>query len=183
MLYDARYYATYQPMMYAWDQVYWLRFFDNIARRMVETLHPETALDAGCAMGFLVSALLGHGVDAYGIDISEYAIAQVPAWLRGRCKVHSILTPLCSQYSVISCIEVVEHLSIVDGITAIGNLCAHTDRVLFSSTPDDTAGPTHLTVRPPEYWETIFTRNGFHWQRDYDAAYVIPHARLYVAVD
>jgi 2-polyprenyl-3-methyl-5-hydroxy-6-metoxy-1,4-benzoquinol methylase len=181
MSYDARYYANYKPVMYAWDQVYWLRFFDSIARGIVETLHPETALDAGCAMGFLVSALLARGVDARGIDVSEYAIAQVPPWLQGRCTVQSITTPLDSQYNVISCIEVVEHLSVVDGITAIRNLCAHTERVLFSSTPDDMTEPTHLTVRPAAYWETIFNRNGFDWQQDYDASYVIPHARLYVA--
>ena len=34
-----------------------------------------TVLDIGCAKGFLVHALLGEGLDAYGLDVSGYALA------------------------------------------------------------------------------------------------------------
>lgn len=34
----------------------------------------HTVLDWGCAFGFFVKALREHGVDAYGVDISEWAI-------------------------------------------------------------------------------------------------------------
>jgi hypothetical protein len=33
----------------------WLAFFKNIAQQISRQLAPKTALDAGCAMGFLVS--------------------------------------------------------------------------------------------------------------------------------
>jgi 2-polyprenyl-3-methyl-5-hydroxy-6-metoxy-1,4-benzoquinol methylase len=33
-------------------------------------------LEIGCAKGFVVEDLRGFGVDAYGLDISEYAISQ-----------------------------------------------------------------------------------------------------------
>ena len=54
----------------------WLNFFDGIAEKIVQEINPRTVLDAGCAMGFLVEGLRKRGVDAYGIDISEYAISQ-----------------------------------------------------------------------------------------------------------
>jgi SAM-dependent methyltransferase len=41
-------------------------------------------LDVGCAKGFLVKDLLTAGVDAYGIDISEYALMNCPAEVVGR---------------------------------------------------------------------------------------------------
>ncbi|MGQ0805917.1 MAG: hypothetical protein ACT4PI_18940, partial [Actinomycetota bacterium] len=36
---------------------HWLGFFRDLAQRIVDGLAPETVLDAGCAMGFLVEAL------------------------------------------------------------------------------------------------------------------------------
>ena len=55
---------------------HWLGFFDRIAEGIVRDLHPTSVLDAGCAMGFLVEGLRKRGVEACGIDISEYAISR-----------------------------------------------------------------------------------------------------------
>ena len=56
---------------------YWTGFFGTIADKLIAQHHPKTVLDAGCAMGYLVEALRDRGVEAYGIDISEYALSQV----------------------------------------------------------------------------------------------------------
>ena len=46
----------------------------NLARMIVDYLKPSSVLDVGCAYGYVVKELLERGVDAYGFDISEYAI-------------------------------------------------------------------------------------------------------------
>src|SRR5690242_6887663 len=74
--YDAYYYATSCGRPYQRDDV-WLRLFDVIADRIVRELRPQSVLDAGCAMGFLVEGLRRRGVEAFGFDISEYAIKNV----------------------------------------------------------------------------------------------------------
>src|SRR6476661_8245522 len=56
---------------------HWLDFFGKIADAIIRDLRPSSVLDAGCAMGFLVEALRARGVEAWGIDISEYAISKV----------------------------------------------------------------------------------------------------------
>src|SRR6476660_8383941 len=55
----------------------WSRFFGQVADAIVRELRPRTVLDVGCAMGFLVEELRIRGVEAWGIDVSEYAIANV----------------------------------------------------------------------------------------------------------
>jgi len=48
-----------------------------VARDIVDhfSLKPgDRVLDIGCAKGFLVKDLLSEGMDAYGLDISEYAL-------------------------------------------------------------------------------------------------------------
>jgi len=180
--YDARYYAYYKPVPYAWDQFYWLKFFEIIARRIAVTLHPSSALDVGCAVGFLVGALRAQSVYVEGVDISAYAIGQTPVWLRPYCRLASALAPFGRTYDLITCIEVAEHLPASDAPALIANLCQHAPLVLFSSTPDDTAEPTHLNVRPAAYWETLFFEHGFTWRMDYDATFISPQARLYAAI-
>ncbi len=44
----------------------------------------DKVLDVGCAKGFLVKDLLAEGIDAYGVDISEYALQNCEPEVVGR---------------------------------------------------------------------------------------------------
>lgn len=120
-----------------------------------------------------------RGVQAWGMDISEYAIGMVQPELKPYCRVGLILEPLDGRYDMITSIEVLEHLSKDDGSIAIRNMCQHTDMILFTSTPNDFAEPTHLNVQPPEYWVNKFFMNGFVLDINYDASYLTQWAMLF----
>ena len=49
----------------------------------------DKLLDVGCAKGFLVKDLLELGIDAYGIDVSEYAILNCEPEVIGRLQIGS----------------------------------------------------------------------------------------------
>jgi SAM-dependent methyltransferase len=161
----------------------WLSFFGEVADGIVRDLHPSSALDAGCAMGFLVEALRKRGVDAAGVDISEYAISQVHESVAAHCSVASLTEPLPGRYDLITCIEVLEHLPPAETDRAIANLCQAGDRILFSSTPGDYGEPTHLNVQPPETWAAKFAEQGFVRDLDRDFSYLSPWAALYTRQD
>ena len=154
----------------------WLQFFDAIAERIVREIEPRTVLDAGCAMGFLVEALRGRGVEAFGLDISEYAISHVREDLKPYCRVGSVIDPTPRRYDLVVCIEVLEHLSPPDGERAIAQICRATEDVLFSSTPLDYREATHFNVQPPEYWSDLFAAHGYVRDVDFDAAFITPWA-------
>ena len=184
-LFDAYYYAHSCGRPYARDAE-WLRVFGGIADRIAADIFPSSTterprrvLDAGCALGLLVEALVGRGIDAHGIDISEYAIAQADVTVRDRLRVGSLTSPLDGRYDLIVCIEVLEHMPPADARVALANICAHTDDVLFSSSPDDFREPTHLNVQPPEAWAEAFAREGLLRDLEYDASYVTPWAARY----
>jgi len=48
----------------------WLLAFRRIADALLLSLHPRKVLDAGCAMGMLVEALIDRGIEAWGVDTS-----------------------------------------------------------------------------------------------------------------
>lgn len=178
-LFDARYYATgCGPHPYQRDEV-WLNFFGGIADRVVAGIGPATALDAGCALGVFVECLRDRGVDAAGVDVSEYAISRADERVRPFVRAGSITEPFGARYDLITCIEVLEHLPPEQAEGAIANLCAHADDILFSSTPDDTTEPTHFNVQPPAYWDALFASNNFFRDPTFDATFVTPWAARY----
>ena len=137
---------------------------------------PRTVLDVGCAKGFLVEALRDRGVEAFGLDVSEYAIGEVRPDIRSFCRVASATDPLPRRYDLIVCIEVLEHVAAGEGQLAIRNMCRNTDDILFSSTPDDFDEPTHVNVKPRSFWIERFADQGFHLDLEFDAGFVAPHA-------
>ncbi|MGH7611269.1 MAG: glycosyltransferase [Candidatus Dormibacteria bacterium] len=185
-LYGSEYYDVYigsaegsAPPPYQWGEPVWEGFFGRIATELVAQLQPKSALDAGCALGFLVKALRDRGVDAAGLDTSTWAIAQIPAHTASHCRVGSITAELERDYDLIACIEVLEHVSPEEAEQAVANLCRHSKAVLFSSTPEHFEEVTHINVRPPDYWAALFARHRFYRDWDFDAGFVSPHAVLF----
>jgi 2-polyprenyl-3-methyl-5-hydroxy-6-metoxy-1,4-benzoquinol methylase len=177
-LYDEDYFRSHCGLPYRRGDARWEEFFGRIADAIVAGLRPQTVLDAGCAIGFLVEALRERSVDAFGFDISEYAIEQVPAELEPYVWVASITDPIEQSYDVIVCIEVLEHLPEAHGAQAVANLCDHAGAVLFSSTPEDVTEATHQNVQPATYWAELFAGHGFFRDDTFDASVIAPHAVL-----
>ncbi|HEX9271471.1 MAG TPA: methyltransferase domain-containing protein, partial [Candidatus Binatia bacterium] len=181
-LYDKEYFEKHFNPPYRRNETQWLDFFNHIAEQLVQSLKPRTILDVGCAIGFLVEAFWRRGVRAYGIDVSEYAITQVPEDLKGFCSVRSVIEPLPENfpqsYDLLTCIEVLEHMPPDEGKMAIKNMASKTRCILFSSTPHDLVEPTHVNVRPVIYWLQSFAEVGFYPDLRFDASFVSPQAFL-----
>lgn len=178
--YGADYYAHYAAADVSYERnAFWLGFFRTIADRLIEDFHPKTALDAGCAIGLLVEALRDRGVDAEGIDFSEFAVNHSREDIRRHLTVGSITEPLAKRYDIITCFEVLEHMTRHDADQAIANLCSFTDEIILTSTPEHFRDPTHTNIHPQEYWTERLARHGFIRDVDYDGAYIAPWAARY----
>ena len=139
---------------------HWNTFFGGVADRVIVALDPKSLLDAGCAIGMLVEAMRDRGVEAYGIDVSEWAIENMPDEVRQYCRQGSLADPIDGHFDLVTCIEVLEHIPQPDDARAIEQLCRVADRILISSSPHDYSEPTHVTVRPQEEWAALFARAG-----------------------
>lgn len=182
-IYNEEYYHSgCGPIPYE-ESEQWHEFFGMIADRIVSDFHPKTVLDAGCAMGYLVAALRDRGVEAYGLDISEYAISMVREDIKPYCKVGTLTEKIPMEFpehfDLVVTIEVLEHLYAEDGQKAIANLCTLSDTVLFSSTPDDFEERTHVNVQQREYWARLFFQQGFVDDINYRPRYLTYHASLF----
>ncbi len=174
--YGPDYYAHGLGPKYLPGESHWEEFFGTIAHRLVAVYHPSTALDAGCAMGILVGSLRESDVAAVGIDLSDYAVANCDPRALGHVRVADLSEPLKSQFDLITCIEVLEHIPAGQVESVIANLCSGTDEIVFSSTPFDFNEATHINVRQPDYWLGLFADQGFARRFDIDASFISPWA-------
>lgn len=159
---------------YTWDNEKWRSFFMSVADRLVGALNPRTVLDVGCARGLLVQAFAVQGVDARGVDISEHAIGSAHPDVRERLSVASATEPIEGRYDLVTCIEVLEHMSPQDAQQAIDHMTGVTDRILFSSSPGDHDEPTHINTRPTDQWVAWFSERGFFRRTDLDMGMIAP---------
>lgn len=161
----------------------WRTFFDRVADRIVQIYNPKTVLDAGCALGYLVAALRDRNVEAYGIDISSFAIDNVREDIRDYCKQQSITEDLPkdfpNRFDLVITIEVLEHLFPEDAELAIKKLCSYSDTIIFSSTPDDIEDPTHVNVQRIEYWSRLFAKNKFFRNLVVKTDFISPWCSVY----
>lgn len=183
--YGGAYYATHLggDEEYKWESESWRAFFTQVAARIIAVCPARTVLDVGCAKGMLVQALVAQGVDAYGLDVSEHAIATAHDDVRDRLRVASATVPLTRRYDLITCIEVLEHMSPRDAQDAIDVMCAATDRIVFSSSPTDLAEPTHVNVHDNRQWAGWFAERGFYRRTDADLGFLTPWAVLFERAD
>lgn len=177
--YGAYYYDTYSCAPYDPEAPVWRTIFANVANNIAKTLNPTTVLDAGCAKGMLVGALREIGIEAEGVDISEFAVTHADERAVGHVRVGSLTEPFGKRYDLITCIEVLEHLAQPDAVAAVANICASTDTVLMSSTPDDFDEATHINVQPPANWSVMFADQGFYRRFDVDATFLSRVAVVY----
>ena len=155
-----------------------------LAENLKRILMPRSVLDVGCACGYLVSGFRRIGVDAFGVDSSEYALGKVIDTCRQYCR-KAVLPKLDlpegfpSRYDLVTCIEVLEHIPERDAAAAVSALTELADTILFSSTPGDWDEETHVNVHPLSYWCGLFAERGFFPDVEIDLSFGPPQFILF----
>lgn len=141
-----------------------------------ETLLNEKWLEAGCAKGFMVEGLVDRNIDAYGFDISKYAVKHSPSNIRQRLNQsdgfnHSLYSH--DGFSVIISMETMEHIHEDDvdlwisniytwlrkGGYFIATICLGND----NKRGYDDIDKSHRTLQPREWWsDKLYDANFYH---------------------
>lgn len=154
----------------------WQSLFNSIAEKIINNFNPRTVLDMGCAFGYLVQALREKGVEAYGIDVSEYAVSHadesIKPYLKNMSALDNLPDNFPKHFDLVVSIEMIEHLYEEDGLKVIDKMVSYADKVIISSTDDDFDDPTHFNVQKKEYWVEKFARKGYLRNLEIDATFI-----------
>tara|TARA_S200000501_G_scaffold374906_1_gene425537 strand:+ start:1761 stop:2375 length:615 start_codon:yes stop_codon:yes gene_type:complete len=132
---------------------------------ITETLKCKNFLDYGCAKGFLVNALRLLEFEAYGEDISDYAINNCHPNVEG-----FISKPTNKFYDLIFCKDVLEHVPENDLPNLLTNFSKRCNQ-FFAVVPFADNGlyrireyevdVTHITRGDETWWLELFRDSGF----------------------
>lgn len=122
-----------------------------------------SAVDVGCAKGFLVAELLSAGIDAVGYDVSSYALSFATGLPCYRADVRDGV-PRAAE--VIFALGVLLYLDEAELQGVLTDLRRHATRfLLFSSyyegEEQDIPDPLRRITRPYEWWRAMLADAGF----------------------
>jgi SAM-dependent methyltransferase len=163
-------------MNYSWMPELTVRMAHYILRELEIAPHARV-LDYGCAKGYLVKALRILDINAYGVDISDYAVSEVPREIESFCHVISSPENLLDwnlRFDWVISKDVFEHIAEAELPLVLRSLHSITEN-LFVAVPlgcDDHSGKfvipaynndvTHVTIKTKAWWTALFEE--FDWQ-------------------
>lgn len=144
-------------------------------------------LDIGCAFGYIVKRLHDKGFDAWGIDISQYALSQAPGDIKPYLKHGSCDNlPWPDKYfDMVVTFSVLEHTDPAMLPQAISEIKRVASRGIIAVTPGDDPhfdeDITHQTKQPLSWWRKQFPPQ-FEVRSDADEEWLrakIPEVRIH----
>lgn len=185
--YDESFFGRYQGRF----NQYWFarRFYAALIRRYRKS---GKLLEIGCGMGDVL-ARLEDDFETYGIDVSEYAIAEAATHTpKSKLRVATAeqLNNLGGPFDVIAAFHVVEHL---EDPFAVLKLCARNTTpggLLIFATPNTDApfakkkgerwfantDPTHISLKSADEWLDLVKRAGYRVRRSFsDGMWDVPY--------
>ncbi|HIP33321.1 MAG TPA: class I SAM-dependent methyltransferase [Bacteroidia bacterium] len=147
-------------------------FHKAVAEGIFEIFKPRKILDVGCAMGYLVKAFQELGVDACGIDISEYAIKN--GVVRNLILGDATSIPFKDgSFDLVIALDLIEHLKNPEEFISEVYRILKPNRYFVvktcsPSSKDAKADPTHVTILTEKEWETMFKRFNFVRLKNYE---------------
>ncbi|MCD6318890.1 class I SAM-dependent methyltransferase [Candidatus Aerophobetes bacterium] len=140
-------------------------FFKDLAIGLNSIFRPQRVLDVGCGKGFLVEALREISVNAYGIDISKYALTSsgLTYLVLGSAE---NLPFRDDSFDLVTALEVVEHLENPEKFFIEAKRILKPKGVLFITTPSHRnkiakQDPTHINIKSRAEWCKILQNLGF----------------------
>lgn len=140
------------------------------ASSIINAIKFDTVLDYGCAKGFMVYAMRLLGKDAYGVDISEYAIENCHPKVKDYLSVIQTPEEIKGGWDLIIAKDVLEHISkenLPNTLSAFRSRCKN----IFIAVPlgdskryrirEYEMDISHIIREPEEWWLTTIVQAGF----------------------
>ncbi len=146
----------------------WNLGFLIIAIGLRNYFEPQKVLDVGCAKGFLVSCLRKINVEAYGVDISDYALAKAELSCQpflSKASATNLAAFGDGEFDLVLCYDILEHLDPEEITQALREVCRISHKWVTMKSPFKhyswDLDTSHIGIKPKVEWQQLFAQEGF----------------------
>ena len=136
----------------------------ELAKTLCEIFAPSSVLDAGCAAGYTVDAFHKLGVEAFGCDVSEWAVKEARSPFVRRLDISR--QPIDGCFDLVLAYDVIDHIAAELLPFALQNLWRATSGWLVivpglhsEGTVSDRSEPMHLVFHDRDWWRSLLERH------------------------
>lgn len=141
------------------------------AIHLILNFRPKRVLDIGCAFGYVVMALRSLRVEAYGVDISEYAINSAPLKVKSFIQLADISNlPFDNNYfDLVVSYDTLEHVPASELSDVLKDIKRVSSNNLYFEIYTDKLinrifkvnDVSHVSVYNDSFWTNLFKKKGF----------------------
>lgn len=157
-----------------WPNYEYSPYWASLARKILDILPfvPQNMCDVGCAKGYLVHEFRKMGIEAYGVDISDYALSRAfestrPFLMKTDLTKDDL--PFANEsFDLVTCLALIEHLPSLDHVLAELKRVLKVSGVILVTTPnpkywdlEHDTDPTHISINDRRFWKEVFNSYGF----------------------
>ncbi len=153
--------------------------FFGIAQKISYLFEKDTLIDLGCGFGHTLKHLLNLGFNAWGADVSEVVLGNLPKSLENRIAILDFTQPSCfaslpshfpKKFKLLFSWNVLEHIpeERIDFVIQNFNEILSPQGYLVLAIDLKTNGdPTHILIKSREWWLQKFKEHSFEVCSDY----------------
>lgn len=141
-------------------------------KKIIKKYNPRRVLDVGCAMGHYIAELRKNNIEAFGIDVSEYAINNSLEPIKQFISQIDLISedlPFSDEFfDLVICLETLEHIplsKLENVINRIQKVLTKTG-IMIISTPNPELSErwrndlTHINIHDWKTWKSILRKYG-----------------------
>jgi glycosyltransferase involved in cell wall biosynthesis/SAM-dependent methyltransferase len=135
----------------------------DLATALFEAFQPSSVLDVGCAVGYTVAALRERGVEAFGCDISEWAVREARSAFVKRLDIAT--QEIDGRFDLVLAYDVIDHIAPELLSFSVQNLWRATAGWLVvvpglhtEGTTFDRSEPMHRLFHDRDWWQSFLER-------------------------
>lgn len=150
----------------------------QVASKVIQMIGiPKNSMSVGCGRGFQVMAFRQLGIDAKGLDKSEYAVETAPEEIKEHLTVVDLsdnvqmMKMVGGQYELVTAFDVLEHIKVPGLYNAIMNTIRLSNRFVMINIPvknitdepdesETSTDSTHVSIYRPDWWINQFLQIG-----------------------
>lgn len=150
----------------------------RLSKILIDTYHPESVSDCGCANGLYIAPFIAKGIKAYGYDnginAMQHSLVKEGSIIWGDVTVNDFKPVERTDFCL--CLEVLEHCPPNKSEAFVEALTKISDRIIFSVAVPGQGGDGHINCMTKDAAKQLFAKHNY-FERSEETSHILNYMK------